>query len=180
MKSVKSLNRIFSVIEYWFKALDAKFGERIQFYFSGKAKTNLGTLQKLFSYLGVGYKFVLNSVKTHIGIFCAREYWFRALECKIWPTNTQSFFWENGTNLQILEKLSPYIGVSDKFVLKSVKSLNRIFWVIEYWLKFLEAKFDRQIQNYFSRKVRESLELFKSFVPILEFPTNLFWSLPKS
>ena len=52
--------------------------------------------------------------------------------------NAKSFFCEKGANLQFLEKLSPYIGVSDKFFLKSVKSLNRIFWVIEYWLKFLE------------------------------------------
>ena len=38
-------------------------------------------------------------------------------------------------NLGTIQKLSLYIGVSYKFVLKSIKSLNRIFWVIEYWFK---------------------------------------------
>ena len=49
------------------------------------------------------------------------------------------FFWESETNLETFQKLSPYIWVSYKFVLKSVKSLNRIFWVIKYWFKALEC-----------------------------------------
>ena len=66
------------------------------------------------------------------------EYWFKALECQIWWTNTKLFFWEDETNLVTLQKLFPYIGVSDKFVLKSAKTLNRIFWAMEYWFKALE------------------------------------------
>ena len=47
---------------------------------------------------------------------------------------------ESETNLRTFLKLSPYIGVSYKFVLKSVKSLNQIFWAMEYWCKALECQ----------------------------------------
>ena len=68
------------------------------------------------------------------------EYWFKVLECQIWLTNTKPFFRKNETNFSALQKRSPYIGVSDKFVLKSVKSLNKILWVIEYWFEALECQ----------------------------------------
>ena len=64
-------------------------------------------------------------------------YWFKALECQICSANIKPFFWESEKNRGTLQKLSPYNGVSYKFVLKSVESLNRIFWVIEYWFKAL-------------------------------------------
>ena len=50
------------------------------------------------------------------------------------------FFLESEAKLQTLQKLSTYIRVSYKFVLKSVKTLNRIFWAIEYWFKALECQ----------------------------------------
>ena len=64
-------------------------------------------------------------------------YWFKALECQICSANIKPFFWESEKNHGTLQKLSPYNGLSYKFVLKSVESLNRIFWVIEYWFKAL-------------------------------------------
>ena len=48
------------------------------------------------------------------------EYWFKALERQIWSANTKLFFRESETNLGTLQRLSPYIGVSYKFVLKCV------------------------------------------------------------
>ena len=39
------------------------------------------------------------------------------------------------------------------------------------------VKFGLRIQNHFSGKARETLELFKKFFSILELPINLFWSL---
>ena len=38
-------------------------------------------------------------------------------------------------NLKTHPKFNPYIAVSYKLVLKSVKSLNRISWAMEYWFK---------------------------------------------
>ena len=37
----------------------------------------------------------------------------------------KTFFWENEPNVEAVKKPYPCIGVSYKFVLKSVKSLNR-------------------------------------------------------
>ena len=45
---------------------------------------------------------------------------------------------------------------------------------------FNNYKFAQQIQIYFSGKQRQSLKPLKSFLPILEFPINLFWSLSKA
>ena len=107
------------------------------FFWDSEAK--LETLQKLYPYIGVSYKFVLKSVKTLNQIFLTMHYWFKSLECQIWLTNTKLFFWESEAKLETLQKLSPYVGILYKFLLKSVKGLNRIFRVIENWLKALEC-----------------------------------------
>ena len=98
---------------------------------------NLKTLQKIFHCLWVPYKFSLKSIKSLNQIFWVMEYWFKALECQICSTNTKSFFWERETNLGTLQKHFPYIGVTYKFDLKSVKTLNPVFWVIQKWFTAL-------------------------------------------
>ena len=128
-------------------------------------------------YIAVSYKLVLKSVKSLTRIFSVIEYWFNALECQICSTNTNLSFWESKINLGTLEKLFPYIGVSYKFVLKSVKIESCGPWIIRS--SRYNAKFGRPIQNHFSGKSRQTLELFKSFLPILGFPLKLVWSLPK-
>ena len=92
-------------------------------------------------FLGVvSHKFVLKSSKILNRIFWVTEYLFKDLECKIWSTNTKPFFWKSETKLQTLEKLSPYIGVSKKFAFKTLNTLNRIFWPMEYWFKSWECQ----------------------------------------
>ena len=86
------------------------------------------------------YKFVLKPVKILNRILWATEYRFKALKCHFWLTNTKPVFWESETNVQTLQKRSPYIGVSYKFILKSVKSLNQTLWVTESWFKALECQ----------------------------------------
>ena len=44
-------------------------------------------------------------------------------------------FLESEANLKTFKKFLVHNGVSYKFVFKSVKSLTRIFWMIEYWWK---------------------------------------------
>lgn len=131
--SIKSCERYEIDSRLW----NAKFRERIQNYF-WEREANLGTLQKLFTYIGVSYQFVLKSLKTLIWIFLAMEYCFKALECQLSLMNAKSFFWENVANRKTLQNLSSYVGISYKFFLKSVKSLNPLFWVIKYWFKAFE------------------------------------------
>ena len=127
-------------MKYWFKTLGCQILLKNTKSFFWESETNLRTLQNFSAYIGVSYKFVLKSVKTQTRIFWAMQYWFKAWECEIWSTNTKLFFWKRETKLQTLQKLSPYIGVSYKFVLKSVNSLNRFFWVIQDWFEALECQ----------------------------------------
>ena len=106
------------MIEYWFKALECHIWVANIKPFFWESEAKLETLQKLSPYTGVFYKFVLKSAKTLNRIFWAMEYWLKALECQIWLTNAKPFFWESETNLATLQKLSLYIGVSYKFILK--------------------------------------------------------------
>ena len=133
LKSVKSLNEIFLAIEYYLKTLECQIWSTNAISFSWENETKLKTLKNLSPYIGVSFKFVLKTIKSLNRIFVDMEYWFKALECQIWLTNTILFLWETETNLGTLQKLSPYIRVSYKVVLKSVKTLNRILWAMEYW-----------------------------------------------
>ena len=82
------------------------------------------TLKKLTPYIAFSYKFLFKTVKNLSRIFSVIEYWIKALEWKICWTNAKLFLWETEKNLGTLQKLSSYIGVSKKFVWKSVESLN--------------------------------------------------------
>ena len=73
-------------------------------------KANLETLQKPTPYIWVSYIFVLKSVNSLNRILWATEYWFKALKCQIWLTNTKPFSWENEANLETLQKLSMYLS----------------------------------------------------------------------
>ena len=90
-------------------------------------------------------------------------------------TNTKPFFWESEASLGILQKVSPFFGVSYNFP----SSINRIFWVIEFGSRLYNGKFCQQIQNHFFRKARRTLKPSKNLLLMLEFPKNLCWSLPK-
>ena len=79
-------------MEYWFEALESQIWSANTKPLFWKNETNLGTRQRLFTYIGVLYKFVLKFVKNLSQIFLAMEYWFKALECQIWSTNTKLFF----------------------------------------------------------------------------------------
>ena len=90
------------------------------------------------SYIWVSYKIILKSFKTLNRICWAMECLFKALKCQIWLTNIKPFFWESEANIETLQNFSHYYWFSYKLVLKSVKSLNRILWAIEYWFKVLK------------------------------------------
>ena len=139
MKSVKTQNWNFWAIEYWFKAWECQIWLTNTKPFFLESETNLGTLQKVSPYTGVSYRFLLKSAKGLNRIFWVIEYWFKALECQIWSTNTKPLCWKSQAKLETLQKLSPFIAVSYKFVLKLVETLNPwIFWTMEYWFKALE------------------------------------------
>ena len=174
LKSVKRLDWIFCVIEYWFKALECQIWSTNTKVFFWESKAKLETLQKLSPYIGVSYKFALKSAKTLNRIFWAMKYWFKAWECQIWLTNTKPFFWESEAKIQTLQRLFLYIGVSYKFVLKSVKGLNRNFCVIEYWFKALECQIWLTNTKPFFWESETNLETLQKFLLALELPINLF------
>ena len=124
MKSVKSLNRSFWATEYWLKALKFQIWLTNTKPFFRESQAYLETLQKRFSYIWVSYKFLLKSVKSLNWIFCATEYWCKALKCQIWLTNTKPFYWECEENIETLQKLSPHIEVTYKLGLEPGKNLS--------------------------------------------------------
>ena len=92
----------------------------------------LDTYEKFCSHFGMTYKYVLENLQCLNQIFLVIDILNKVQKCKICMTNTKPFFLENETNLETSRKLSPYIAASYKFVLKSFKSLNRIFCAMEY------------------------------------------------
>ena len=140
MKSVNSLNRILWATEYWLKALECQIWLTNTKPFFWKSKGNVETLQNHSPYTWVSRNFVLKSVKSLNRILWALEYWFKALKCQMWLTNTKPFFWESEGNVETLQKRSPYVWVSYKFILKLVTSLNPILWATECWFKALKCQ----------------------------------------
>ena len=120
------------------KALECQIWSINTKSFLWESETKFGSIPKLSHYIRFSYKFVWKSVKTLNGIFWSIEYCYKTLESQVWLTNTNLFSWGNKSKLETLKNVSPYIGVSFKFVSKSVNSLNRFFSVIEYWFKAFE------------------------------------------
>ena len=186
LKSVKSPNRIFWAMEYRFKALKCQIwltNTKPLFPLFWKRETNLETLEKRSGYIWVSYKFVFKSVKDLNRIFWTMQYWLKALKCPIWLTNTKPFFWESKANLETLQILSRYIWDSYKFVLTSVKKLNRIFWAIEYWLKALKWQICLRNTEPFFWESEADIETLQKLSPnidvtyklVLESGQNLSW-----
>ena len=137
--------------------------------FFWESKTNLRTFQKFSTYIGVSYKFVLKSFKSLNRFFWVIQDWFEALECQVSSTNTKPFFWKSETKLQTLEKLSLYIGVSDEFAFKTLNTLNRIFWPMEYWFKALECQISLTNTKLCFWESKANLILSKNFLVYWSF-----------
>ena len=177
MKSVKSQNPILWATEYWLKASKRQIWLTTRKPFFWETKANLETLQKLSLYIWVSYKFVLKFVNNLNQIFWATIYWFKALKCQIQLRNTKPFFWENEANLETLQKVSLCIWVCYKIVLKSGKSLNRIFWATEYCLKAFKCQIWLTNTKPFFSVSEANIETLQKFFAMFEFPINFFWSL---
>ena len=108
--------------------------------FFWESKPNVENLQKPSPNISVSYELVLKSVKSLNRILWATGYWFKALDCQIWLSNTKSFFRESEADVETLQKRSLCIGVFYKFALKSLKSLNWILWATESEVKALKWK----------------------------------------
>ena len=139
LKSVNSLNWIFLGTEYWFKTLKCQIWLTNTKPFFCEGEGNFKTLQNSSSYIWVSQKFAFKSVRSLNWILWATEYWLRALKWEIWLTNRKPFFYESEANVETLQKVSPYIWVSYKLILKSVNSLTRMFLAREYWFKALKC-----------------------------------------
>ena len=178
--SMKTINRIFWVIEYWLKTLEYESWSANTKLFFWETEAKFETLQKLSPYLWVTYRFVLKCVKSRNRTFWATEYWLKTLEYKIWLTNARPFFSENRRNLGTLQKFSPYIGFTYNVVLKCVKGRNRIFWAIEYWYKTLECQIWSTNRKLFSWESETKLQILQKRSLYIGVSYKLFWSLPKA
>ena len=79
---------------------------------------------RLPSHIG---KFVLGCLKNLNRIFWAIQYWYKAQKWKTWSTNTKLIVLESEAILKTFWKLSLYIVISNKFVLKSfIKGKSKI------------------------------------------------------
>ena len=148
--------------------------------FFWKSEANVETLQKPSFYIGVSYKLVLKSEKSLNRILWATEYWFKAFKCQIWLTNTTAFFWKKEAKPWNPPKTFSLHWISYKFVLKSVKSLNRILWVSEYWFKALKCQSwltNTKPLFWESEANVENLQKFSLYIWV--FYKFVFWSLPK-
>lgn len=75
----------------------------------------------------------MKSVKSPKQILLSTEYWYKAGEILV--SEYKTIFWESKENLETFYTDSPNFVISYVFVLKTVKGLNRIFCVTEYWYK---------------------------------------------
>ena len=112
-----------------------KPGQRTQNHFPVKASQNLKFSIKIYRHIRLSYKFVLKLLKSLSWMFWVIEYLYKAKKYQTLSTAAKPFFWKSEVNLETFQQPSPYIGVSYKFILKSAKSLNQIFWAMEYWFK---------------------------------------------
>ena len=100
LKSVNSLNQILWAAEYSCEAFKCRNWLKNIKHFSWESGTNIETLQDFFSYIWVSHKFIFQSVKSLNRFWCATEYWFKALKCKIHLKNTKAFLWESEANIE--------------------------------------------------------------------------------
>ena len=128
MKSVKSLNGIIWATEYWLMASLCQTWLTNTKPFFWKSKPNLGYLQNLCSYIGVSYRLVLNSTKDRNGIFSVIQ-GFIMLDL---GDNYKNIFLEKQGKPWNSTNHSSFFGNFYKFPMKTVLSVNWIFWVIEY------------------------------------------------
>ena len=88
--------------------------------------------------------------------------------------NTKPFFWESKAHIKTLQNFSPYIWVSYKFVLKSVKSLNRILWATECWFKALKCQIWLTNTKPFSWENEANLETLQKLSMYVSFLSICF------
>ena len=98
------------------------------------------------------YKFVWKSVKIVDRIFLAMQYWLKSLYSPICSTNTKLSFGKSESGFATLQRFFLHVGVSYKFLLKSVKNLERIFERFNIGSRLYNDKFGQQIQNHFLGK----------------------------
>ena len=125
LKYVKGLNWVLWAMEHWFKALKCQLWLTNKKPFFWESDTNVETLLISSPHDGLSYKFVFKAIRSPNRISWALEYWFKVLKCQWWLMSKKLFFWESKANDEPLEKPSPYIWVSYKFVLKHFEKTGK-------------------------------------------------------
>ena len=111
------------------------------------------------------------------------DYWFKALKCQISLTNIKPFFWHSEPKVETLQKFSINIWVFSKFVLKSVKSLNRMLSVTEYSCKAFKWRNWRKNTKPFFWESGANVETLQDFFSYIWLSHKFFFAVcqkPKS
>ena len=135
---------------------------------------------KICLHTWVNFKFVLNCAKTLNRVFGVIECWCKGQKCQICFNEKELCLWESETSLETFENLSSHNGVICKLILKCVKSLIESSDCLNIATRRQSGKSGRWIQNYFSEKMRQTLNLSKKVSFYIGVKYNLIWTLPKS
>ena len=114
---------------------NANLGQRIQNHFCGKVRLASKLCKKFLPMLEFPIKLFWNLQKALIKSSVRLNVGKRLKNAKFIRRIQNHFLWEGKANVEPSRKVSKYIEVFYKFTLKSVKSVNRIFWAIEHWFK---------------------------------------------
>ena len=114
MKCVKSLNRIFWMIECWCKAL------KWPIWSTNKKKI-----------IGLSISLFWNVSKASNRIFWVTTYWYKVPKCQIWSRNTKPFCRKVRQTLKFSKSFS-HFEVTDKLVLEVVNSVKSVNYVLKY------------------------------------------------
>ena len=129
---------------------NAKFNQRIQNHFFGKASQELKLSKNLLCICEFPIKLFWSVSKAWIESFklsknffksveglnrisWAMEYWFKALKCQLWLTNTKPFSWESKASIETLKNLFSHTEVTYKLALESGKNLSWVWSLTSLW-----------------------------------------------
>lgn len=136
------------MIEYWYKAWKHPICATSTKPYFWKSETSLETLQKLSSQIGVNYKLDVKCVKSLNRDLWGIEHWYKVQKRQILSESAKSCFWKMEESLKTFQNLSFYLLVTYKFILKSIKSLNSIFWWLNIGIKLRNKKIPKLVDKH--------------------------------
>ena len=165
--SLKSLYPVFWVVQNRQKAQKCQIWSTNTILFLWKSEINSETFQRLSSVFWVTDSFVSKFLKILHRILWLIEYLFNIQKRQILSADAKMLFWKTEANLETFLKLSLFPRVTDNFVSRFIKSLNRMCWMIRKRFSAQKCQIWSMNTKLFSEKA------------ILGLPINMFCSFSK-